>query len=217
MQQTMDHRRRILLVAATNVERWKLQVIKLKSIYHVMNMLQLDETNEFQSAECWLPQNDIQFIRQKLNMAAERFNSQNNPIIIVMKHNENPPTFNRTNKFTKGFQVRKTPQTKPHQKQLEKIKKSKKIALKSCNISCFTVSYRCLRCLKLSGNQSDAIYNCHLSISLCHNVWWHWTGPCTHCFCMCHDTSRGKATCEEPKEWHTNDILQRKIHYFTYG
>ncbi|KAK6634657.1 hypothetical protein RUM43_012058 [Polyplax serrata] len=104
MQQTMDHRRRILLVAATNVERWKLQVIKLKSIYHVMNMLQLDETNEFQSAECWLPQNDIQFIRQKLNMAAERFNSQNNPIIIVMKHNENPPTFNRTNKFTKGFQ-----------------------------------------------------------------------------------------------------------------
>lgn len=106
MQQTLDHRRRILLVAAMNVDKWKLQVLKLKSIYHIMNMLQLDKINEFQSAECWLPQNDIQYIRQKLNMAAERFNNQNNPIIIVMKHNEKPPTFNRTNKFTKGFQVR---------------------------------------------------------------------------------------------------------------
>lgn len=105
MQQTLDHRRRILMLAAMNVDKWKFQVIKLKSIYHIMNMLQLDEINEFQSAECWLPQNDIQLIKRKLNMAADKFNSQNNPIIIVMKQNEMPPTFNRTNKFTKGFQV----------------------------------------------------------------------------------------------------------------
>lgn len=106
MQQTLEHRRRIILVAAMNTDKWKFQVLKLKSIYHVMNMLQLDEINEFQLAECWVPHSDMHLIREKLNAATEKFNNQNNPIILVMKHYESPPTFNRTNKFTKGFQVR---------------------------------------------------------------------------------------------------------------
>ncbi|KAL0268783.1 UNVERIFIED_CONTAM: hypothetical protein PYX00_010602 [Menopon gallinae] len=106
MEQTEDHRRRVLLVAATSIDKWRLQVLKLKSMYHVMNMLQLDEINEFQTAECWVPQSELRGIREKLNRAAERSSNRNDPIIIVKSHgDEEPPTFNRTNKFTKAFQT----------------------------------------------------------------------------------------------------------------
>lgn len=70
-----------------------------------MNMLQLDETNEFQLAEVWLPAKDLHTIKLKINEAAEKADNKNDPIIIILRHKEMPPTFDRTNKFTKGFQV----------------------------------------------------------------------------------------------------------------
>ncbi|XP_037026437.1 V-type proton ATPase 116 kDa subunit a1 isoform X3 [Bradysia coprophila] len=103
--QTQDHRHRVLVAAAKNLKNWFVKVRKIKAIYHTLNLFNLDVTQKCLIAECWVPVLDIETIQLALRRGTERSGSSVPPILNRMQTFENPPTYNRTNKFTKAFQV----------------------------------------------------------------------------------------------------------------
>uniref|UniRef100_A0A0N7ZA30 V-type proton ATPase subunit a n=1 Tax=Scylla olivacea TaxID=85551 RepID=A0A0N7ZA30_SCYOL len=104
LNQTTDHRHRVLAAAAKHLRTWFIKVKKMKAIYHTLNMLNLDVTNKCLIAECWIPTVDMGSIRAALRKGTERAGSSVEPIINQMHTHMMPPTFHRTNKFTIGFQ-----------------------------------------------------------------------------------------------------------------
>lgn len=103
--QTQDHRHRVLVAAAKNLKNWFVKVRKIKAIYHTLNLFNLDVTQKCLIAECWVPVLDIETIQLALRRGTERSGSSVPPILNRMQTFEDPPTYNRTNKFTKAFQV----------------------------------------------------------------------------------------------------------------
>ncbi|XP_012268719.2 V-type proton ATPase 116 kDa subunit a 1 isoform X2 [Athalia rosae] len=103
--QTQDHRHRVLVAAAKNIKNWFVKVRKIKAIYHTLNLFNLDVTQKCLIAECWVPVLDIETIQLALRRGTERSGSSVPPILNRMGTFEDPPTYNRTNKFTKGFQA----------------------------------------------------------------------------------------------------------------
>lgn len=102
--QTQDHRHRVLVAAAKNIKSWFVKVRKIKAIYHTLNLFNLDVTQKCLIAECWVPVLDIETIQLALRRGTERSGSSVPPILNRMDTFEDPPTYNRTNKFTSGFQ-----------------------------------------------------------------------------------------------------------------
>ncbi|CAD7084291.1 unnamed protein product [Hermetia illucens] len=103
--QTQDHRHRVLVAAAKNLKNWFVKVRKIKAIYHTLNLFNLDVTQKCLIAECWVPVLDTETIQLALRRGTERSGSSVPPILNRMQTFENPPTYNRTNKFTKAFQA----------------------------------------------------------------------------------------------------------------
>ncbi|KAL4098432.1 hypothetical protein QTP88_023046 [Uroleucon formosanum] len=102
--QTQDHRHRVLVAAAKNIKNWFIKVVKIKAIYHTLNLFNLDVTQKCLIAECWVPLLDIETIQLALRRGTERSGSSVPPILNRMDTFEDPPTYNRTNKFTGAFQ-----------------------------------------------------------------------------------------------------------------
>ncbi|CDW53458.1 protein UNC 32, a [Trichuris trichiura] len=96
--QTQDHRHRVLVAAAKNIRIWFTKVRKIKAIYHTLNLFNLDVTQKCLIAECWCPVSDLDKIQ------LEESGSSVPSILNRMYTDESPPTYNRTNKFTAGFQ-----------------------------------------------------------------------------------------------------------------
>jgi len=103
--QTQDHRHRVLVAAAKNIKNWFVKVRKIKAIYHTLNLFNLDVTQKCLIAECWVPVLDLETIQLALRRGTERSGSSVPPILNRMDSSEDPPTYNRTNKFTSGFQA----------------------------------------------------------------------------------------------------------------
>lgn len=102
--QTQDHRHRVLVAAAKNIKNWFVKVRKIKAIYHTLNLFNLDVTQKCLIAECWVPVLDLETIQLSLRRGTERSGSSVPPILNRMDSYEDPPTYNRTNKFTNAFQ-----------------------------------------------------------------------------------------------------------------
>ncbi|XP_055506321.1 V-type proton ATPase 116 kDa subunit a 4-like [Leucoraja erinacea] len=104
LNQTESHRRRVLQEAAKNLPNWQVKVKKMKAIYHTLNLCNIDVTQQCLIAETWCPVADMDRIKKALNQGKERSGSSVDPIMTVVQTHMAPPTFNRTNKFTAGFQ-----------------------------------------------------------------------------------------------------------------
>ncbi|CAG0900787.1 unnamed protein product, partial [Cyprideis torosa] len=102
--QTTDHRHRVLVAAAKNIRNWFTKVRKIKAIYHTLNLFNLDVTQKCLIAEAWIPVADMETIHLALRRGTERSGSSVPPILNRMDTKEEPPTYNRTNKFTGAFQ-----------------------------------------------------------------------------------------------------------------
>ncbi|CAJ0580626.1 unnamed protein product, partial [Mesorhabditis spiculigera] len=102
--QTQDHRHRVLVAASKNVRMWLTKVRKIKSIYHTLNLFNIDVTQKCLIAECWCPVNELERIKMSLKRGTEDSGSQVPSILHRMETSENPPTYHKTNKFTRGFQ-----------------------------------------------------------------------------------------------------------------
>ncbi|KAK2570230.1 V-type proton ATPase 116 kDa subunit a 1, partial [Acropora cervicornis] len=105
LNETRDHRHRLLLTVAKNINQWFIKVKKIKAIYHTMNMFNLDVTQKCLIAECWCPVSDLDRIQQALRRGTEHSGAAIPSILNRMATRQEPPTFNRTNKFTQGFQA----------------------------------------------------------------------------------------------------------------
>ncbi|XP_042218127.1 V-type proton ATPase 116 kDa subunit a1-like isoform X2 [Homarus americanus] len=104
LSQTQDHRHRVLVSAARNIRAWMMKVWKIKSIYHTLNMFNLDVIQNGLIAECWIPVANLEDVQLALRRGTEKSGSL--PAILNrLSTHEAPPTFHRTNKFTKAFQT----------------------------------------------------------------------------------------------------------------
>ncbi|TKR67945.1 hypothetical protein L596_024015 [Steinernema carpocapsae] len=102
--QTQDHRHRVLVAASKNVRMWMTKVRKVKAIYHTLNYFNLDVTQKCLIAECWCPTADLERIQMALKRGTEESGSTVPSILHRMETSEMPPTYHRTNKYTRGFQ-----------------------------------------------------------------------------------------------------------------
>ncbi|EFP13278.1 CRE-UNC-32 protein [Caenorhabditis remanei] len=102
--QTQDHRHRVLVAASKNVRMWLTKVRKIKSIYHTLNLFNIDVTQKCLIAEVWCPVAELERIKMALKRGTDESGSQVPSILNRMDTHEAPPTYNKTNKFTKGFQ-----------------------------------------------------------------------------------------------------------------
>ncbi|XP_037245768.1 V-type proton ATPase 116 kDa subunit a isoform X4 [Falco rusticolus] len=102
--QTESHRQRLLHEAAANLWSWGIKVKKIKAIYYILNYCNIDVTQQCVIAEIWFPVADAGRIKKALHQGMERSGSTIAPILTAIHTRMAPPTFNRTNKFTAGFQ-----------------------------------------------------------------------------------------------------------------
>uniref|UniRef100_A0A8C3JYA2 V-type proton ATPase subunit a n=2 Tax=Calidris pygmaea TaxID=425635 RepID=A0A8C3JYA2_9CHAR len=94
----------LLREAAANLWSWGIKVKKIKAIYHILNCCNIDVTQQCVIAEIWFPVADAGRIKKALHQGMERSGSTIAPILTAIHTRMAPPTFNRTNKFTAGFQ-----------------------------------------------------------------------------------------------------------------
>ncbi|XP_044036298.1 V-type proton ATPase 116 kDa subunit a isoform X3 [Siniperca chuatsi] len=104
LNQTEDHRQRVLQAAAKTVRVWFIKVRKMKAIYHTLNLCNIDVTQKCLIAEVWCPVSDLDSIQFALRRGTEKSDSTVPSILNRMQTKQTPPTCNKTNKFTSGFQ-----------------------------------------------------------------------------------------------------------------
>lgn len=104
LTQTTEHRHRLLVAAATTLRASYVKVRKMKAVYHVLNMFSRRDGGRVLIGEAWLPTSDLPHIRGAVNAGAQNAGSTIPPTIERVMTTEQHPTFNRTNKYTAGFQ-----------------------------------------------------------------------------------------------------------------
>ncbi|XP_013114900.1 V-type proton ATPase 116 kDa subunit a 1 [Stomoxys calcitrans] len=104
LQQTEDQRKCVLTAVCHQLTKWCVMVQKMKAIYHTMNMLNLDVTSKCLIGECWVPNRDLPAVQYALAEGSKAAGSHVPSFLNVVETNDTPPTYYRTNKFTRGFQ-----------------------------------------------------------------------------------------------------------------
>ncbi|PZC76113.1 V-type proton ATPase 116 kDa subunit a 1 [Helicoverpa armigera] len=104
LEQTENHRRLVLTNIARDISTWMVAVRKEKAIYHTLNMFSMDIVKKCLIAECWVPRRDLTVVQKALENGVKASGSPIPSILHYVPTHETPPTFNRTNKFTRGFQ-----------------------------------------------------------------------------------------------------------------
>jgi V-type H+-transporting ATPase subunit a len=104
INQTKDQRQRVLVSVSKDLPKWIIVVKKIKAIYHTMNLFNMDVSRKCLIGECWIPTNDLYLVQKALQDGSIAVGSTVPSFMNVIATTENPPTFNRVNRFTRGFQ-----------------------------------------------------------------------------------------------------------------
>ncbi|XP_045784820.1 V-type proton ATPase 116 kDa subunit a1-like [Maniola jurtina] len=105
MKKTKYYRCKALRTVSKQWDSWMVQIKKSKAIYHTMNMFTLDITRRCLIGQCWVPELDFPKVEDVLARATEEAGSTVESFILKSDDSDEPPTYHRTNKFTKGFQA----------------------------------------------------------------------------------------------------------------
>ncbi|XP_071443370.1 V-type proton ATPase 116 kDa subunit a 1-like [Hetaerina americana] len=105
LSQTKDLKHRLLMEIASKHQGWMVQAKKLKAIYHTLNMFNVDVTNKCFIGQCWVPKIFLQQVKDILATKSKDSGSSVPSFLSVITTSEVPPTYHRTNKFTKAFQI----------------------------------------------------------------------------------------------------------------
>lgn len=84
---------------------WMILIKKEKAIYQTLNMFSYDHARKTLIAEAWCPTNSLPLIRTTLVNVNNRAGLSVPSIINELHTNKTPPTYQKTNKFTEGFQT----------------------------------------------------------------------------------------------------------------
>ncbi|VDK73077.1 unnamed protein product [Onchocerca ochengi] len=103
--QTQEHRYKVLQAASSSVKQWQNEVRMQKSVYYTLNLFTFDAIGKFFIAECWVPYVDLENVRLALEEGVRKSGSSVRPVLNLLETTEEPPTYNRVNKFTRVFQA----------------------------------------------------------------------------------------------------------------
>lgn len=67
IQKSQEQKLRLLSTVSQNWESWRVKVLKIKAIYHVMNMFHTEGKNYI--AECFVPTQDLDTAQMAINHA----------------------------------------------------------------------------------------------------------------------------------------------------
>lgn len=95
LNQTEDHRQRVLQAAAKNIRVWFIKVRKMKAIYHTLNLCNIDVTQKCLIAEVWCPVTDLDSIQFALRRGTEHSGSTVPSILNRMQTSQTPPPITR--------------------------------------------------------------------------------------------------------------------------
>ena len=101
-KQTLDAE---LTQIARSLAAWMVVIRKEKAVYQTLNRCSYDQARKTLIAEAWCPTNSLGLIKSTLQDVNDRAGLSVPTIVNQIKTSKTPPTFNRTNKFTEGFQT----------------------------------------------------------------------------------------------------------------
>ncbi|EDV27659.1 uncharacterized protein TRIADDRAFT_63670 [Trichoplax adhaerens] len=104
INETEDHRYRVLNGTSNDLVMWMIQTKKMKAIYHTLNMFNVDITQKCLIAECWCPVQELDNIQCALKRGTDLSGSSVPSILNRMITKLEPPTYYQLNKFTSAFQ-----------------------------------------------------------------------------------------------------------------
>ena len=90
---------------ARSLAAWMIVIRKEKAVYSTLNMCSYDQARKTLIAEAWCPTNSLATVRSTLQDVNDRAGLSVPTIVNQIKTNKTPPTYNKTNKFTQGFQT----------------------------------------------------------------------------------------------------------------
>lgn len=101
-KQTLDAE---LTQIARSLAAWMVIIKKEKAVYQTLNLFSYDHARKTLIAEAWCPTNSLPLIKSTLHDVNSRAGLSVPSIINEIKTNKTPPTYQKTNKFTEGFQT----------------------------------------------------------------------------------------------------------------
>lgn len=109
LTETKNQQKAVLGAAVDGLEVNLIRLRKARAVYHVLNGFNYDSTTKIFLGEAWAPEVDLGVIREAMQKvtnegAADRYGNSAFVLCQVTPLPKNPPTYFRTNKFTKAFQ-----------------------------------------------------------------------------------------------------------------
>lgn len=101
-KQTLDAE---LTQIARSLAAWIVIIKKEKAVYETLNLLSYDHARKTLIAEAWCPSNSLPQIKAALQDVNNRAGLAVPSIINEIRTNKTPPTLQKTNRFTEGFQT----------------------------------------------------------------------------------------------------------------
>ena len=101
-KQTLDAE---LTQIARSLAAWIVIIRKEKGVYETLNRCSYDQARKTLIAEAWVPTNSLGLIKSTLQDVNDRAGLSVPTIVNQIKTSKTPPTYNKTNKFTEGFQT----------------------------------------------------------------------------------------------------------------
>ncbi|KAI9814603.1 MAG: H(+)-transporting V0 sector ATPase subunit a [Pycnora praestabilis] len=101
-KQTLDAE---LTQIARTLAHWMVIVKKEKAVYQTLNSFSYDQARKTLIAEAWCPTNSLSLIKSTLQDVNARAGLSVPTIVNEIKTSKTPPTYNKVNKFTEGFQT----------------------------------------------------------------------------------------------------------------
>ncbi|TVY93082.1 V-type proton ATPase subunit a [Lachnellula willkommii] len=90
---------------AHSLAAWMVIVKKEKAVYQTLNLFSYDQARKTLIAEAWCPSNSLPLIKSTLHDVNNRAGLSVPSIINEIRTNKTPPTYQKTNRFTEGFQT----------------------------------------------------------------------------------------------------------------
>lgn len=109
LKSVLNNTKRTLDAELTQIGRslaaWLIVIKKEKAVYETLNRFSYDQARKTLIAEAWCPTNSLGMIKSTLQDVNDRAGLSIPTIVNQIKTNKTPPTYNKTNKFTLGFQT----------------------------------------------------------------------------------------------------------------
>ncbi|KAK0103796.1 H(+)-transporting V0 sector ATPase subunit a, variant 2 [Cadophora gregata] len=90
---------------AQSLAAWMVIIKKEKAVYQTLNLFSYDHARKTLIAEAWCPTNSLPLIKSTLHDVNNRAGLSVPSIINEIRTNKTPPTYQKTNRFTEGFQT----------------------------------------------------------------------------------------------------------------